>query len=175
MEVGIVRRIDELGRIVIPKEIRKKLRIKEGDSLEISVKEDNILLKKYSLINKMEVLAQNMTDTVYSIIKKNIIVTDNDKVVACTGDLKKDYLNKNISEFLERAIKRRENLLEKHEKELAITSDKKEKGTYVITTVIINGDAVGLVIIFDNKEKIDEYDYNISQIISKFLSKYLED
>ena len=78
----MIRRIDELGRIVIPKEIRKNLRIKNGESLEVFVEEDAIILKKYSQIESLESISVNYVEAFNQIIKHNIIVTDRDKVVA---------------------------------------------------------------------------------------------
>ena len=75
---GVVRRIDELGRIVIPKEIRKTLRIKEGENLEIFIDDkENVVLKKYSLMNKIEDFAQNFTDSINSLLKHNINIVLN--------------------------------------------------------------------------------------------------
>ena len=82
MSTGIVRRIDELGRIVVPKEIRKNLRLKNGDNLEIVVEGENIILKKYSQIENAMDMAQVYADSFYQVLKYNVIVTDTDKVVA---------------------------------------------------------------------------------------------
>ncbi len=85
---GIIRRIDELGRIVIPKEIRKALRIKDGENLEIYVDgAENIILRKYSAIRKMSDFAQDSTDAIYSLIKHNVIIVDNHSVIAVSGPL----------------------------------------------------------------------------------------
>ena len=72
MKTGVIRRIDELGRIVIPKEIRRSLRIKEGESLEILVDNENIILKKYSLIKNLNDFAQNITDSIKSFINNSV-------------------------------------------------------------------------------------------------------
>ena len=110
---GVVRRIDELGRIVVPKEIRKNLRIKSGDSLEIYLEGENILLKKYSPIETLENVTENYVDSFNQVLKHNIIVTDRDKVVAISGNLKKKYLGKSISEFTDRSIERRDSFVER--------------------------------------------------------------
>ena len=94
---GIIRRIDELGRIVIPKEIRKNLRIKNGDNLEILVEGENITLKKYSQIENLESIASMYADSFYQVLKYNVIITDTDKIVAVGGNLKKKYMNNGIS------------------------------------------------------------------------------
>jgi AbrB family transcriptional regulator (stage V sporulation protein T) len=90
---GIIRRIDDLGRIVIPKEIRKNLRIKEGDNLEVFVQNEEIILRKYSMMNKINDLAQELTDAIYTFMKHSIFITDTDQVVAGSGPLKKLFLN----------------------------------------------------------------------------------
>ena len=102
---GIIRRIDELGRIVIPKEIRKNLRIKNGESLEIYLENDSIILKKYSQIESLKNVSIDYVEAFNQIIKHNIIVTDRDKVIAATGPLKKKYLDKEINEFTEDLLK----------------------------------------------------------------------
>lgn len=173
---GVVRRIDELGRIVIPKEIRKTLRIKEGENLEIFIDDkQNIVLKKYSLMNKIEDFAQNLTDSVNNLLKHNIIITDNDSIIASSGKYKKKYLNKSISSNLENMLLKREKSLEKYNKKISIIEDEEIEVTYTVSTIISNGDVIGLVIIFDDEALIDEVDFSICQIVSNFLGKHLED
>lgn len=173
---GVVRRIDELGRIVIPKEIRKTLRIKEGENLEIFIDDkENIVLKKYSTMNKIEDFAQELTDSIYAFFKHNIIITDNDTIIAASGKYKKKYLNKSISSYLESALLNREKSIEKYNKKINIIEEEVLEGTYAISTIISNGDVVGLVIIFDNEAVIDDQEFQICQIISNFLGKHLED
>ena len=86
---GVIRRIDDLGRIVIPKEIRKTMRIKNGESLEIYLDEDSIILKKYSPIESLETIASKYVETFNRVLKHNVIVTDKDRVIAIAGNLKK--------------------------------------------------------------------------------------
>ncbi len=173
--VGIIRRIDEMGRIVIPKEIRKNLRINSNDNIEIYMEgEDKIVLKKHSLLKKIDDFAQKFVDSMHSFIKYNIIITDTKDIIAAAGPNKKKYLNQPISEKLENAIERRENILEKYNKEYELIKNEKENGTYAISTIIANGDAVGLVIIFSNNEEINKTDEKIVKIASQFFGKYLE-
>lgn len=172
---GIIRRIDELGRIVIPKEMRKSLRIKEGENLEIFVdSNDNIVLKKYSAIKNLEDLAQSLTEAINSFVKKNVIITDNDTILAVSGSLKKNLLSKPISEELESKILRREELLEHHSKKIFLTLDYGIEGTYTVSPIIVNGDSVGIVMIFSDKEVIDNNDFKLVQIAAKFLNNHLE-
>ena len=168
---GIVRRIDELGRIVIPKEIRKSLRIKEGESLEILIDNEDIILKKYSVIKNLNDFAQNITDSIYSFIKNNILITDTNSILAVSGPLKKELLNKSIGTDLELKIKRREEMLEKHKKPLKMTENELEC-TYAVSPVIVSGDVIGLVMILG--DEVDETDLKLAQIASKFLTNHLE-
>ena len=172
---GIVRRIDDLGRIVIPKEIRKNFRINDGDNIEIFIDGDNIILKKHSVLNKIGNYANKFTEAIYSFLKHNIIITDTDSILAFSGPLKKQYLGKQISEYLNICIKRRENILEKYEKEISLINESNEKGTYCLSTIISSGDAVGLVIILSTEDQVTETDMKICQIVAKFLAKSLEE
>ncbi len=170
---GIIRRIDELGRIVIPKEIRRNLRIKEGENIEILVDNENIVLKKYSIIKNLNDFAQNMADAIHSFINHSVIITDNDTILAVSGPLKKELLGKVIGSDLENKLARREEMLEKHKKDLKITEEDLEC-TYAVSPIIINGDTIGLVMIVSKDEPVDEIDYKLTQIASKFLSNHLE-
>lgn len=169
---GVVRRIDDLGRIVIPKEIRRNLRIRDGESLEIFVSDDDIVLKKFSIMRNIDEYACNMASALHSILKKNIVITDCDSVIACSSNLK-DLFNKSISDNLINSIKRRESILEKFDKDLCITSDYCLNCKYAMNAIVSNGDSVGLVIIFD--DNINEDDMKISVIASKILSKAIEE
>ena len=105
---GVVRRIDDLGRIVLPKELRRTMRIKEGESLEIYTDGDNkIVLKKYSPVNQMTDFVKEFTESMSTTNKRNIIITDNEKIVAASGDFKVDLTGKKISKELEERLKNR--------------------------------------------------------------------
>ena len=78
---GVVRRIDELGRIVIPKEIRKNFRIKEGENVEIYIDDNNIILKKYSELKNVSDISSNIIDSVFSIINKDIIINKKNLII----------------------------------------------------------------------------------------------
>lgn len=173
---GIVRRIDELGRVVIPKEIRKNLRICEGENVEIFVDtNESIILKKFSVVKKLEDFAQDLTDVIHSFLKHNIIITDTDSIIAISGNLKKNYLSKSISSSLVTSIQRRENIVEKHDKDIQIIEDENIECTYIINSIFAHGDVVGLVIILSEEDKINEMEEKIANIASSFLSKYLEE
>ena len=105
---GVVRRIDDLGRIVLPKELRRTMRIKEGESLEIYTDGDNkIVLKKYSPVNQINDFVKEFTESMYTTNKRNILVTDNEKIVAASGDFDVELTGKKITKELEERLKNR--------------------------------------------------------------------
>lgn len=172
---GVIRRIDELGRIVIPKEIRKNLRIKNGESLEIFLEGDNIILKKYSQLESIENVSVDYVEAFNQIIKHNIIVTDRDKVIAVSGSLKKKYLGKEINEFTERSIERRDSFSEKQKKMFSIIKDEEDNGYYSFASIVDNGDAIGSVIIVSLDTPITDVEDKMGIILSKLLSKQFID
>lgn len=172
MSTGIVRRIDELGRIVVPKEIRKNLRLKNGDNLEIVVEGENIILKKYSQIENAMDMAQVYADSFYQVLKYNVIVTDTDKVVAIAGNLAKKYINMGISETVERMIERRDSFVERKKKEIEISPGMKEFGYYTVSTIINNGDSIGSVIILSLDTPMLEQEEKLGMILANMLSNY---
>ena len=171
---GVVRRIDDLGRIVIPKEIRKSLRIKDGESLEIFLESDNIVLKKYSHLENISNFYKSYVDSIYSSIGENIMIVDRDSIVAVAGDLKKKYLDKSISLDIDAVIQNRTTIIEKEFKEVSLTVDSKEILSYVIAPIIANGDAVGAVMILSKNRNLDEFEEKTASIAAKFLGKYIE-
>src|SRR5699024_12690694 len=124
---GIVRRIDDLGRVVVPKEIRRTLRIREGDPLEIFVaREGEVILKKYSPSNELSHFAEEYADALYDSIQFPVFICDSDEVIALSGDSKKDYLHKNIGKDIEDAIENPKHNIEEQiaEVEINIRRDK---------------------------------------------------
>lgn len=169
---GVIRRIDELGRIVIPKEIRKNLRIKNGETLEILVENEDIILKKYSPLENLETVASKYVEIFNQVIKHNIIVTDRDKVIAIAGNLKKNYLDKEISNFTEHSIDRRDSFVERQKKNFEFIDGVVEYGYYSFSSIVNNGDALGSVIIISNDFPISEADEKQAVILAKILSRY---
>lgn len=172
---GVIRRIDELGRIVIPKEIRKNLRIKNGENLEIFVDNDSIILKKYSQIESIENVSVDYAQAFNQVIKHNIIVTDRDKVIAVSGPLKKKYLNKQISEFTERSIERRDSFSEKQKKNFNLINEEEEYGYYSFASIVNNGDAIGAAIIVSTDVPITDNEDKLVVILAQLLSKNFVD
>ncbi len=99
---GIVRRIDDLGRVVIPKEIRRTMRIREGDPLEIYTdREGEVIFKKYSPIGELTNFAAQYADTLHKVCMMDVLICDRDAVIACAGVPKREYLEKSLSAELE--------------------------------------------------------------------------
>lgn len=172
---GVIRRIDELGRIVIPKEIRKNLRIKDGENIEIMIENENVILKKFSELNKIVEISQVLADSIYSILKKNIIIADNDAFTSISGSLKDTLIDKPISNQIIELIKDRTNLVSNKEEIIYLSNDYQINCNYCLSTIIVNGDAAGMVMILSNDDKISEFDGKICQLAALFLAKMLED
>ena len=163
---GVVRRIDDLGRVVIPKEIRRTLGIKDGTSLEIFVDKDMVALKKHSSMNNLSHFAEVYVESIYNALKKDIIITDRDNVIACAGSVKKEYLMKPISNYIEDCINKRNNVVQKENRDISIINEKKETCSYVLNTIISNGDSIGMIIILSFDEKIGELEYKCCSTVN---------
>ncbi len=172
MTTGIIRRIDELGRIVIPKEIRKKLRIDNGESLEILIEDDNIILKKYSPVESLNDVVNKYVDIFSQVIKCNIIVVDRKKVIGVSSNIKKQYQDKDITEFTLRSIDRRDNFVERQKKEFNFVEQQTDSGYYSFSSIVNNGDAIGAVIILSTEYQLSEIDEKIAVILARILSKH---
>lgn len=171
---GVIRRIDELGRIVIPKEIRKNLRIKDGENIEIFIEGENIILKKHSILDKIKEDSKKIVEAINYFLKKNVIITDRDSIIAVSGNIKKEYNDRQISSYLNECIEDRKQILEENIKSVNFIEEKEEQSSYCIVPVVSDGDVDGLVII-TSEEKVDKSDLQICQIVAKILSKSLED
>lgn len=167
---GVIRRVDDLGRIVIPKEIRNNMRIKSGEGLEIFTDDECLILKKFSPIENLESLATKYTEAIYQVVKHNIIVTDLNKVIAISGNLKKKYLNNNISPFVGRSIERRDSFVERQKKEVEIIENVKEYGYYSFSSIVLNGDILGSVIILSTETPLIQVEEKMAEILSKLIS-----
>lgn len=169
---GIVRRIDELGRIVVPKEIRKTLHIKNGENLEIFINDDTIILKKYSELGNMQELSDTIAETLNSNIKANVLISDTDKFISISGSLKKKYLNEEISEILLKYINDRKTVILK-DKNINITKEKTENTNIFISPIISSGDAIGSIIVISDKE-LTSCNIESINLLSKVLAKHIE-
>ena len=172
---GVVRRVDDLGRIVIPKEIRRTLRIRDGESLEIFVDREMIALKKFSKMNDIEEISKQIVDIMYNAIGKNVFITDRDRFVAGAGDLRKKFLNKNISKYLETIMNDRKNIIENSNHNIELVDLEEENLSYVISPIIMNGDAVGLLLILSEKSDIGKTEEKMASVFAQFLGKHIEE
>lgn len=178
---GIVRRIDDLGRVVIPKEIRRTLRIREGDPLEIFTdREGEVILKKYSPIGELSEFANEYAESLYETTRYIAIITDRDTVVAVSGSSKKEYLDKRLSPELEKIIESRELYSASGvTKPIRITANEFNPDTYtsqVISPIIANGDPIGAVILVtkENNAKMSELEEKLAKTASSFLARQME-
>ena len=170
---GVLRRVDELGRIVIPKEIRKNLKIRDGESLEIFINGDAVVLKKFSFMSDLNDIAQTCSDSFYDVICKDILITDRDRIIAISGSMKKKYNGKEISNSIIVMIDKMGVTLNNNDDGIEIMNGIVEEYKFIVSSVVVNGDAVGAVIIL-SKEEISDTEQKCSNFISKFLSKHLE-
>lgn len=169
---GIIRRVDELGRIVIPKEIRRKLHIKNGDNLEILVNDDNIILKKYSVIDNISNVIDSYANAFHNVLRYNVFITDTDKIITVSGNLRNKYLNLNISSSIEKIIDRREKYCSNKRCSIEISPGLIEDGYYVTSPIICNGDVLGAVIILSSDNPMLPGDEKMAYILSDILCNY---
>lgn len=179
---GIVRRIDDLGRVVIPKEIRRTMRIREGDPLEIYTdREGEVIFKKYSPIGELVNFASQYAETLYKVCMLSVIICDRDAVIACAGVSKKEYTDKRLSEELERIMEKR-SLYTWNGTGEGISPLPEETSHYVSCAmpIISEGDIIGCVVSLaeresSNREKVSaEVESRLVSTAASFLGKQLE-
>lgn len=177
---GIVRRIDDLGRVVIPKEIRRTLRLREGTPLEIFTdREGEIILKKYSPMVELTAFAGQYAEAMAQAVGLMVCITDRDQIIAVSGGPKKDLLQKSISKQLEQSINERETVVAgKDDKQfLQITADEIEGITsQVVMPIICEGDAIGAVVILSRepKVKLGDAEVKLAATAAGFLGRQME-
>jgi len=182
---GIVRRIDDLGRVVIPKEIRRTLRIREGDPLEVFVDRDGeVILKKYSPIRELGEFAKEYADSLFESTGHITCISDRDTIIAVSGASKKEYLNKALGPAIKQAMEERKTLhigiagehvlckscLENEEEDICkYTSE-------VIAPVILQGDSIGAVMLISKEPdiKMGELEIKLVETAAGFLAKQME-
>jgi stage V sporulation protein T len=168
---GVVRRIDELGRIVIPKEIRRNLNINDNEEVEIFVDGENIILKKYYRLMTLKETAQKYIEILEKLITSPLIITDRDKIILSSKETYTIYINQNISKILSDYITDRKNINDKGK--LIVTSNLTIEGNYIVIPIVVNGDAIGSFVCFNN-EIINEKTMIIVEIINILLKSQLE-
>lgn len=176
---GIVRRIDDLGRIVIPKEIRRTLRIRESDPLEIFTdREGEIILKKYSPIGEMSTFAKQYAESLAQVSGHTALITDRDQFIAVSGGYK-SVLGKSLSKALEEKINDRETVIAARGDRnfISIFDETSEEYQHeAIAPIICEGDVIGAVILIqnDNKSKMGEVEQKLIQSAAGFLGRQME-
>lgn len=175
---GIVRRIDDLGRVVIPKEIRRTLRIREGDPLEIfTAREGEIILKKYSPISELSSFAKEYAESLAVTCGATVCVTDHDQIIAVSGAGKKELQDKYVSKQLECIFKEREAVhASAGEKKYVAVIDERiqEYEDEIIHPILCGGDVIGAVILLEKKKKFGETEEKLAACAANFLGRQME-
>ncbi len=173
---GIVRRIDDLGRLVIPKELRKTLRIKEGDPLEIYASEDVLMLKKYSPVITVGSYAQIIADGIQTLTEKTCLITDGDAVIYASGNKYKDMMGRTLTKEMEEILRDRKSvILNKSDgaKTISVAEDSQiEAENQIIVPMVLGGDCYGSIVLFDNDKssRFSSVDVKLLQLGSSFLT-----
>ena len=176
---GIVRRIDDLGRMVIPKEIRRTLRIRESDPLEIFTdREGEIILKKYSPIGEMSTFAKQYAESLAQVSGQMTLIADRDQFIAAAGGCKA-LMGKSISKALEESIENRESILAaKGDKNFIQVAEEGEPEFIheAISPIICEGDVIGAVLLLNNdpKLKMGEVEQKLILSAAGFLGRQME-
>jgi AbrB family transcriptional regulator, stage V sporulation protein T len=179
---GIVRRIDDLGRVVIPKEIRRTLRIREGDPLEIFTdREGEVILKKYSPIGELSEFAKEYAESLNSSLGHTALIADKDTIIAVAGGPKKEYLEKRISTSLEKLMEEKRSIVfnKPNDKTIHITLDEDGEVKYtsqVVSPIISEGDVIGAVILISKESGVSmgQVETKIVETASGFLGKQMQ-
>ena len=179
---GIVRRIDDLGRVVIPKEIRRTMRIKEGDPLEIYTdREGEVIFKKYSPIGEIHGFATEYADTLQKTSSSPIFICDRDAIIAVSGASKRDYMDRKISRGLEEIVESRSLYIRGSGNEaVAVINDGGSHYVNCAMPILSEGDIIGCVVsawqydVPTNTKISDDIESKLVQTAGIFLGKQLE-
>lgn len=165
---GVIRRIDELGRIVIPKEIRKNLNIREGENLEIIIDNNNIILSKHSPLVNIENIITKIKENLSDVINDTVIITDREKVIASSDNT---LMGKDINSFAE-YIDNRENYISK-ELQSFIIGKESLRGYFTVIPIISFSDCFGLIILI-NENSIKKENELLGKLVSKIISNKID-
>ena len=175
---GIVRRVDDLGRIVIPKEIRRTLRIREGDPLEIYTEKDGgVIFRKYSPMGDLQDFAAQICESIGSNTGKIAAVADRDSIIALSGAPKRELMDKPNSPELDRLMEQRRNYRYTPGDPLLKASDESEKYHLGVAAPILSqGDLMGCVMLLmgEDRTPMQEADQKLAQTVAGFLGKQME-
>ena len=174
---GIVRRIDDLGRVVIPKEIRRTMRIREGDPLEIYTdREGGVIFKKYSPIGELGEFASKYAESLYKTTGRTVCITDKDSIIATAGAPKKELNEKPLSSDMEKIMREKASFICSEGKNLKLTDNNEKYMLGVVSPIIAEGDTIGNVVIVKDTEdsKMTDVDIKLAGAASMFLGKQME-
>ena len=175
---GIVRRIDDLGRVVIPKEIRRTLRIREGDPLEIFTDKDGeVIFKKYSPIGELSDFVAQICDSLHRSTDALAAVCDRDSVIAVAGGGRRELLSKRLSPELEQLMEsRRIYRRQSGAPELPITENDGAFTVGVAAPVVSEGDLMGCILFAQpkNSPPATEVEYKLAETVAGFLGRQME-
>lgn len=163
---GITRRIDELGRIVVPKEIRYNLGIRDGEPLEIYTNDNAIIIKKYSQVENIKDLSKSICDIIYDVCGVGILVTDREKIISYSDNLK-NLNSQKLEEKYKKLIDNRESYISN-----VMDTNFNINGYFIMLPIITSVDCSGLIIIIDTKKS--EEDLKYAKIIQKILIQKLD-
>ena len=175
---GIVRRVDDLGRIVIPKEIRRTLKIREGDPLEIYTEKDGgVIFRKYSPMGEMQEFAAQMCEAISNATGHIAAVSDRDSIIALAGASKRELLDKPNTQELEKLMEERVNYRYMPGDTILRPTEASEKYHLGIASPILcQGDLIGSVMLLleDNAPALEEADQRLAQTVAGFLGRQME-
>ena len=176
---GIVRRIDDLGRVVIPKEIRRTMRIREGDPLEIYTgPNEEVVFKKYSPVGEMSEFAVQYADVMSRVSGGAVLICDRDHVIAVAGESKKEYLEKRLSKQLEEAMEDRQAVvMHGSEARPLFPVEGRDRPCAVMVPILAAGDVTGCVCFLADEQGTSptESDIRLAQVAAGFLGKQMEE
>lgn len=175
VESGLTRKIDGMGRLVIPKEIRERYNIHENDYLEFLLDSDGFFIRKYSRLGRLATLAQELTDTLSTFLNAEVLIAERDTIVAYSGEFKEKYINQPISKSFSKSIRRRESLFETYKKDLEIIDSDIINCSYINETLVADCEEVGIICLYRLDRSVDETDLKIVNIVSSFFTRYLEE
>ena len=175
---GIVRRIDDLGRVVIPKEIRRTMRIHEGDPLEIYTESDGtVIFKKYSPIGELGEFADQYAEALAKTVGIPACISDKDTVIAVSGVSKKELMNKKISDDIEKIMTQKDTYVRKSGGTAVTVSDSNDSHMAgVAAPIIYDGDVIGTVMFLspDENKSFGEVEQKLAESAAAFLGKAIE-
>lgn len=160
-----VKKIDKFGKITIPKPVIDRL---ELDNVELIIKNNVVIIRNYSPLLRIKYFIKDICSSLSYALNHNVIISDLNTILISS---EKKLINKKISSALKTSIFRRENILEIHNKKLVLTNDYKLNTAYIINSIMLNGEVIGLLVIYD--KIVDNIDYKISGSVVRFIEKYI--